>query len=76
MNMYWPKRFESDSVLNWAKCVGVYFLFFLSSIMWPYYTSFLKHILTFTAIGYQFSWNTDNLEIYQFESNQLLASSF
>ena len=36
----------------------------------------IKHILSFTKNGYPFSWNTGNLEIYQFEGNQLLASSF
>ena len=57
-----------------SKCMGV--LFFLTSVMWPCYTSFLKHILSFTKNGYPFSWNTGNLEIYQFEGNHLLASSF
>ena len=55
---------------------GSSFFFFLTSVMWPCYTSFLKHILSFTKNGYPFSWNTGSLEIYQFEGNHLLASSF
>ena len=39
------------------------------------WTTSLTHS-NFTKNGYPFSWNTGNLEIYQFEGNQLLASSF
>ena len=79
MNICLPSRFiETEIVLYWAN-VWEFFCFFFFKLMLCDHVipAFLiKHILSFTKNGYPFSWNTGNLEIYQFEGNQLLASSF
>jgi len=60
-----------------SKCMGVFVFFFKLLLCDHVIPAFLiKHILSFTKTGYPFSWNTGNLEIYQFEGNQVLASSF
>lgn len=79
MNICLPSRFiETEIVLYWAN-VWEFLFFFLKKLLLCDHVipAFLiKHILSFTKNGYPFSWNTGNLEIYQFEGNQLLASSF
>lgn len=80
---YWPRRFIESELWLLKVCYAeqnmgefIYKYSLVCSIMWPFCTSFLKYILTFTKNDYQFSWHTSSLEIHHFKSNQLLVSSF